>query len=54
MSEKRKENKEREIQSDMRFLEVKENFESCAQFCVEDSNVIYVFSRYLNSKRMNE
>lgn len=38
----------------MRFLGVKENFESYAQFCVGDSNVIYAFSRYLNTKRMNE
>lgn len=38
----------------MRFLGAKENFESYAQFCVDDSNVIHAFSRYLNSKTMNE
>lgn len=57
MSEGRKGKKREKKKSKsgiVEFLGGKKNLKSYAQFCVEESIVIYVFSRCLNSKWMNE
>lgn len=52
--ERKEEGKKKSKSGIVGFLGGKKNLKSYAQFCVEESNVVSVFNRCLNSKWVNE